>query len=113
MPRVGTTRLPIRPFCRFGRGIPAAACSASTASSSATGTCRHWNVTLVRMSNVSRWQPTDWNQQGRIVVTGPRIDQNDPTMAALQKAGYEPSAVPVRDDAGRVSTALGDADVVI
>jgi D-3-phosphoglycerate dehydrogenase / 2-oxoglutarate reductase len=65
------------------------------------------------MSNVRRWQPTDWNQRGRIVVTGPRIDSNDPTMAALQKAGYEPSPVPVRDDAGLVSTALGDAEVVI
>jgi D-3-phosphoglycerate dehydrogenase len=65
------------------------------------------------MSNVRRWQPTDWNQRGRIVVTGPRIDPNDPTMAALKKAGYQPSPVPVRDDAGQASPALGDADVVI
>ncbi|MBV9355500.1 MAG: hypothetical protein JO023_08220, partial [Chloroflexi bacterium] len=65
------------------------------------------------MSNVRRWQPTDWNQQGRIVVTGPRIDSNDPTMAALKQAGDEPSPVPVLDAAGQVTSAVGDAEVVI
>jgi D-3-phosphoglycerate dehydrogenase / 2-oxoglutarate reductase len=64
------------------------------------------------MTDLRRWQPADWNTPGRVVFTGP-VDPQNPTVAALVKAGFTPSQVPVFDNGGGVSSTLGQADVVV
>jgi D-3-phosphoglycerate dehydrogenase len=64
---------------------------------------------------LDRWrQPASWRRPGRVALANvTRIDPADPMHAGLIAAGVEPETAPLQDEAGRVSAAIADADVVV
>jgi D-3-phosphoglycerate dehydrogenase len=64
---------------------------------------------------LDRWrQPEQWRKPGRIALANMRaVRPDDPMLAALSDAGAELVPAPLRDQDGRVSREVAEADVVV
>ena len=66
------------------------------------------------MDDLARWkQPDRWQRPCRVVVTSRWARQDDSAYAAVREAGALVEYAPFRDEAGRLTPAVADADVLI